>query len=764
MTARALGRGTLRRAHAGSPRQGPAVPVQAFAAPPRAPGTRTAPSSWTSASSGLWPSLLAKPFKLGPEARGARGLGVVVGAAAGGAGGGVLASAPPPLEEWLVANGGTVNGVALRTTLFPSGLADRQLVATQDHAAGSLLLRVPRHLQLRYDNVLQAIQQATQANAEAGEKAAGQVDSGEAAFAIPPADARALAALFDAMPKGSDTGEAAWQFKQALTILYHLSRGTASPLLPYLAYLPGLAPGVPTPRVAMLMDSTAVDELQYGLLVQDIRNQQYWLRRISSELAEAYPGQGAAPEGGAEGAAGSGQDSDQGQEGTVRRAVAAAGWPFGDKPVDARLFAWAAAVAMSRCFGLARFRTHTCVPLVDMANHAPAAASCAEMRSGEAGEVCMFTKRDIKAGEELTLTYGSHDNHNLLLSYGFTLQPNPHDALCFDLDLATVESLVDGLGEGGGGLGAWQRRLIASKLGLRDPEALGPAGPDGARLDWDEAAGGGGSHAAGSDSGAESVRVYLSAVEPAPIVAPTPASAPTEATAEASREQPGEGGAGAGRGQGAGVAVGNPASSRVLVAQPVDPRLMAAVRIGTLHDETWSRVLAPRTAEQIGAWPTLLAREHEVTVMRLLSALCTALYSSFPTTIQQDRQLLASATLDVAAAAAAVTLTASPSSSVPASASGAASELWALYPDLPTTSSPSAPASASAGPLDTSDPDAAAVAAAARDGAEAVRFRLGLKSTLERCLQALVARAKQLDGLATSGAAGSAGAAGKKST
>jgi hypothetical protein len=42
----------------------------------------------------------------------------------------------------------------------------------------------------------------------------------------------------------------------------------SSRLRPYLLSLPGLASGVPTPRVAMLMGRAAVAELQYAPLVQ----------------------------------------------------------------------------------------------------------------------------------------------------------------------------------------------------------------------------------------------------------------------------------------------------------------------------------------------------------------------------------------------------------------------------------------------------------------------------------------------------------------
>lgn len=41
--------------------------------------------------------------------------------------------------------------------------------------------------------------------------------------------------------------------------------------------------------------------------------------------------------------------------------------------------------------------------------------------------------------------------------------------------------------------------------------------------------------------------------------------------------------------------------------------------------------------EELGRWGSPLARQHEVGVLRLLAALVTALYTTFPTTIQQVR-------------------------------------------------------------------------------------------------------------------------------
>ncbi|EFJ45529.1 hypothetical protein VOLCADRAFT_105987 [Volvox carteri f. nagariensis] len=496
----------------------------------------------------------------------------------------------PRLEEWLRNHGGTVNGVELRSVMFPSGAVDRQLRASEDHPAGTLLIAVPRMLQIRYDNIEEAaataaaavnpdaVNVAAAAVAEAG--AAGAAQDSASSLVIPAADAAALVALYGMMPRGSDTGAAAWQFKQALTLLYHLSRGSASPLLPYLAYLPGLARGVPTPRVAMLMYDDAVDELQYGSIIQDVRNQKYWLRHVIREVF----GRGDGQTGGA---------------------------------------------------------------AAHMANHvAPYSASNCEIRTTPAGEVTMYSKRPvsrrglgwggkIRAGEELTLTYGTHDNHNLLLSYGFTLQPNPHDAFYFDMDLDVLEKteVADAMAASG------------TRTTVRD------------------------------------------------------------------------------------------------VRQPVDPKLLAALRIATLQDKTWYGILSPMMVDQIGGWGNLLARQQEITLMRLLAALVAALYSSgFPTTIQQDRQLLAAAALDTAAAAAAATL----------------SPLEADYPAAATTSSTTTATADGEGGGRSSGgwvvrprgvSGAAAAHLRARDMAEAVRFRLGLKSCLEGCLQALVARAKELDEL-----------------
>ncbi len=63
-----------------------------------------------------------------------------------------------------------------------AGAVDRQLTATAGIGEGTCVISVPPSLQLRYDR-------------------------------IPEQDAPAMHALFDMLPKGSETGKPAWQFK-----------------------------------------------------------------------------------------------------------------------------------------------------------------------------------------------------------------------------------------------------------------------------------------------------------------------------------------------------------------------------------------------------------------------------------------------------------------------------------------------------------------------------------------------------------------------
>ncbi len=64
-------------------------------------------------------------------------------------------------------------------------------------------------------------------------------------------------------------------FTHGMQLLWHISKGSGSPLQPYLAMLPGLAVGAPAPRLGMLLSDEAVQELQYTPLMEDVLNQKY---------------------------------------------------------------------------------------------------------------------------------------------------------------------------------------------------------------------------------------------------------------------------------------------------------------------------------------------------------------------------------------------------------------------------------------------------------------------------------------------------------
>lgn len=59
--------------------------------------------------------------------------------------------------------------------------------------------------------------------------------------------------------------------------------------------------------------------------------------------------------------------------------------------------------------------THTCVPLVDMANHvAPREASNAEIRGGRDGQVAMYAKKQVRGRVYVCVRMCVHLGHYVL--------------------------------------------------------------------------------------------------------------------------------------------------------------------------------------------------------------------------------------------------------------------------------------------------------------------------------------------------------------
>ena len=55
--------------------------------------------------------------------------------------------------------------------------------------------------------------------------------------------------------------------------------------------------------------------------------------------------------------------------------------------------------------------------------------------------VLVKSKREIEAGEEITINYGNYSNHDLLMKYGFTVENNPFNEFPFTLELDNPEFL-----------------------------------------------------------------------------------------------------------------------------------------------------------------------------------------------------------------------------------------------------------------------------------------------------------------------------------
>ncbi|KAJ2745330.1 hypothetical protein GGI20_002262 [Coemansia sp. BCRC 34301] len=138
-----------------------------------------------------------------------------------------------------------------------------------------------------------------------------------------------------------------------------------------------------------------------------------------------------------------------------------------------RLYVWSWLVVSTRCIHLGRKSgstrwahtlgsgggsrgTHsigsqdsiTLAPILDLLNHS-GLASISTLFDAERGEFVIKTNRPFKAGQEVFISYGPHDNLFLLAEYGFALEQNPYQHLeldhAADLWVAAAKVRMQGL-------------------------------------------------------------------------------------------------------------------------------------------------------------------------------------------------------------------------------------------------------------------------------------------------------------------------------
>eukprot|EP00299_Pterocystis_sp_00344_P010526 c4722_g1_i1.p1 GENE.c4722_g1_i1~~c4722_g1_i1.p1 ORF type:complete len:402 (+),score=85.70 c4722_g1_i1:61-1266(+) len=91
---------------------------------------------------------------------------------------------------------------------------------------------------------------------------------------------------------------------------------------------------------------------------------------------------------------------------------------------------WALSIVQSRAFGDSdKICLHPVVDLVNMPRvFFPPASTGVKFEAD--GSVVLIAQRKIIQGEELTNSYGAHDNMNLLTKFGFAINANPFDNVC----------------------------------------------------------------------------------------------------------------------------------------------------------------------------------------------------------------------------------------------------------------------------------------------------------------------------------------------
>jgi len=108
--------------------------------------------------------------------------------------------------------------------------------------------------------------------------------------------------------------------------------------------------------------------------------------------------------------------------------------------IDANALGWASACASSRAFKVrGPTSTPSMLPVIDVCNHSFSPSAAVRVVDGSDGDVELVTTRDIAAGEAIELSYGELSNDDLLLDYGFIVEDNPFDVVKLRWDVKLIE-------------------------------------------------------------------------------------------------------------------------------------------------------------------------------------------------------------------------------------------------------------------------------------------------------------------------------------
>jgi hypothetical protein len=253
-----------------------------------------------------------------------------------------------------------------------------------------------------------------------------------------------LAALIEQVP------EDLWSARLGLALLRERALGPRSLFVPYVNLLPAVHRGLPA-----FFRPEAVAAMQYPPAVEQVKRRGRFLVSFAAgPLLAATSGGREAGDAGARDRHASERDG-----GATSRSDAASSndeLPFSGLDVSADALGWATACASSRAFRVAGpDHPPAMLPLIDVANHSfePTATVRPAFGDGVArGAVELAARRDVAAGEPVTLDYGALTNDHFLLDYGFVPTTesgggNPHDvaALRWDLGLLDAAREVAGL-------------------------------------------------------------------------------------------------------------------------------------------------------------------------------------------------------------------------------------------------------------------------------------------------------------------------------